>query len=187
MRASLPRLKNQKHAGHSLSRCPLCASRLLPGADGGSPARRGAWGERENPLYTPCTPVPPIVGNAKLFLGRTVPHPPRVAWGIGANLPGPVGPGDVRACCGAPSALRAHGIAFAPATRCISGKGRKGATLPGGSECEKLADGRTVFPHVRGKLRSFLDAEGSPLCFAVFRAAAFSVPLRFTFFKVETL
>ena len=33
--------------------------RLLPGMGGRSPARRGAWGERGRPLYTPCTPVLP--------------------------------------------------------------------------------------------------------------------------------
>ena len=32
---------------------------------GRSPARRGAWGERGSPLYTPCTPVLPFCGNAE--------------------------------------------------------------------------------------------------------------------------
>ena len=45
--------------------------RLLPGMGGGSPARRGAWGERGRPLYTPCTPVLPFCDNAEsgFFIG----------------------------------------------------------------------------------------------------------------------
>ena len=89
---------------------------------GGSPARRGAWGERGPPLHPlhPCTPLFAVTRENLCY--RTIPRPPRVARGVGA-----------------PSALRASGIAFAPATRCISRKGRRGRPLPGGSGGGKMA------------------------------------------------
>ena len=90
--------------------------RLLPGAGGRSPARRGAWGERGGcPSTPPAPPYSPFCGNAKavplagLYLVR------RVSRGHRREPSRPFRPGDVRACCGAPSALRASGIAFAPA------------------------------------------------------------------------
>ena len=90
--------------------------RLLPGAGGRSPARRGAWGERGGcPSTPPAPPYSPFCGNAKavplagLYLVR------RVSRGRRREPSRPFRPGDVRACCGAPSALRASGIAFAPA------------------------------------------------------------------------
>ena len=90
--------------------------RLLPGAGGRSPARRGAWGERGGcPSTPPAPPYSPLGGNAEsvFFIGL---YPVRrVSRGRRREPSRPFRPGDVRACCGAPSALRAHGIAFAPA------------------------------------------------------------------------
>ena len=65
--------------------------RLLPGMGGGSPARRGAWGERGNSPLHPLHPRTPLFAvTRKASLELTVPRPPRVAWGVGANLPRPV-------------------------------------------------------------------------------------------------
>ena len=100
--------------------------RLLPGMGGRSPARRGAWGERGRPLYTPCTPVLPFWGNAEsvFFIGL---YPVRRVSRGRRREPSPAcGRGDVRACCGAPSALRASGIAFAPAPSLHQRRGRRG-------------------------------------------------------------
>ena len=133
----------------------LWESRLLPGAGGGSPARRGAWGERgKSPLHPlhPRTPLCAGTRNLSLELGCT----PSAACRMGHRRePSPAcGRGDVRACCGAPSSLRASGIASAPAARCISGNGRKGGTLPGGSGGGKLADRRAVFLSFVGSCRN---------------------------------
>ena len=122
----------------------LCASRLLPGAGGRSPARRGAWGERgKSPLHPlhPRTPLCAGTRNLSLELGR----PPSAACRMGHRRePSPAcGRGDVRACCGAPSALRASGIAFAPAHAASAVRGGRG-TLSGGSKGGKLADGRAA-------------------------------------------
>ena len=74
--------------------CPERAAGRLPGAGHGV---RG-----ENPLYTPCTPVLPIVREREIcLLSWAVPRPPRVAWGVGANLPRPVA-----GVMSAPAALR---------------------------------------------------------------------------------
>ena len=86
---SVSPLKKVKRPGR-IKPLSLCASRLLPGAGGRSPARRGAWGERgKSPLH-PLHPRTPLCRERVIcLLSRAVPHPPRVAWGIGANLPGP--------------------------------------------------------------------------------------------------
>ena len=74
------------------------------------------------PLYTPHTPrTPRNPGTRKVsFLANS---PPSAARRVGHRREPsrPFGAGDVRACSGAPSALRASGIAFAPAPRCIVG------------------------------------------------------------------
>ena len=120
--------------------------RLLPGTGGGSPARRGAWGERgRRPSTPPAPPYSPFCGNAKAvsLMGQYLAR--RVSRGASARtfpaLPGdvraasartfPALPGDVRACCGAPSALRAHGIAFAPAPSLRRCRGRRRWPLSG--------------------------------------------------------
>ena len=119
--------------------CPAWAAGRLPGAGHGV---RG-----EDPSTPPAPPYSPLGGNAEsvFFIGL---YPVRRVSRGRRREPSPAcGRGDVRACCGAPSALRASGIAFAPAPRCISGKGRKGGTLPGGSEGGKLANRRAAaFP-----------------------------------------
>ena len=163
--------------------------RLLPGMGGRSPARRGAWGERGRPLYTPCTPVLPFWGNAEsvFFIGL---YPVRRVSRGRRREPSPAcGRGDVRACCGAPSALRASGIAFAPAPSLHQRQRRKGGALsgnegrrasgrdePGGSGGGKPADGGVFSSRSWGKeapvsrrvKRPFLDGEGRPLCGALF-------------------
>ena len=122
------------------------ASRLLPGAGGRSPARRGAWGERGCcPSTPPAPPYSPFCGNAKavplagLYLVR------RVSRGHRREPSRPFRPGDVRACCGAPSALRASGIAFAPAPSLHQDRGRRGepyqTTRGGGPAAEMRPDG----------------------------------------------
>ena len=126
----------------------LCASRLLPGAGGGSPARRGAWGERgKSPLHPlhPRTPLFAGTRNLSLESGCT----PSAACRAGRRREPsrPFRPGDVRACCGAPSALRAFGIAFAPATRCISGKGRKERPCRAAVKAENWQTGELLFLH----------------------------------------
>ena len=105
----------------------LCASRLLPGAGGRSPARRGAWGERGRPLYTPCTPVLPFLRErGRSLLNGAVPRPSRVAWGVGADLPGP----SCRVMSAPAAALRPPfgrtGSPSRPRHRCIKSKGRRG-------------------------------------------------------------
>ena len=101
--------------------------RLLPGTGGGSPARRGAWGERGDcPSTPPAPPYSPLGGNAEsvFFIGL---YPVRRVSRGRRREPSPAcGRGDVRACCGAPSALRASGIAFAPAPSLHQRRGRRG-------------------------------------------------------------
>ena len=106
--------------------------RLLPGAGGGSPARRGAWGERGGcPSTPPAPPYSPFCGSAKavslagLYLVR------RVSRGRRREPSRPFRPGDVRACCGAPFALRASGIAFAPAPSLQQRQRRRGCPAGG--------------------------------------------------------
>ena len=103
------------------------ALRLLPGMGGGSPARRGAWGERGcGPSTPPAPPYSPFAVTRRVsFLSD---YTPSAACRAGHRRePSPAcGRGDVRACCGAPSALRAHGIAFAPAPSLHQRRGRKG-------------------------------------------------------------
>ena len=117
--------------------------RLLPGAGGRSPARRGAWGERGGrPSTPPAPPYSPFAVTRKLSLelGCTPSAACRAGRRRGPSRP--FRPGDVRACCGAPSALRASGIAFAPATRCIGGRGEGGNQPQGksaGQPCRKAA------------------------------------------------
>ena len=87
---------------------------LLPGAGGRSPARRGAWGERGIPLYTPSTPYSPFFGNAKIVSLIGLYPVRRVSRGASARTFPALWPGDVRACCGAASPPRASGVAIAP-------------------------------------------------------------------------
>ena len=122
----------------------LCASRLLPGAVHGV---RGAVA----PLH-PLHPRTPLCAGTRNLSPESGCTPP-AAWraGVGADITRPFRPGDVRACCGAPSALRASGIAFAPAPSLHQRQGAEGVTLPGGSEGGKLADGRAaVCPPIFG-------------------------------------
>ncbi len=95
--------------------CPARAAGRLPG---GGQGVRGVL-----PLYTPHTPrTPRNPGTRKVsFLTNS---PPSAARRVGRRREPsrPFGAGDVRACSGAPSALRASGIAFAPAPRCVVGK-----------------------------------------------------------------
>ena len=104
------------------------ALRLLPGAGGRSPPRRGAWGERgRRPSTPPAPPYSPFCGNAKIVSLAGLYPVRRVSRGASARtFPGPMGRGDVRACCGAPFALRASGIAFAPAPSLHQDRGRRG-------------------------------------------------------------
>ena len=94
--------------------CPARAAGRLPGEGQGV---RGVL-----PLYTPRTPRNP--GTRKVSFPAN--SPPSAARRVGRRREPsrPFGAGDVRACSGAPSALRASGIAFAPAPRCIVGKMR---------------------------------------------------------------
>ena len=119
--------------------------RLLPGTGGGSPARRGAWGERgRRPSTPPAPPYSPFCGNAKAvsLMGQYLAR--RVSRGASART-FPALPGDVRACCGAPSALRASGIAFAPAPSLRRRRGRGDgpyqATRGGGPAAEMRPGG----------------------------------------------
>ena len=160
-------LKKVKRPGR-IKPLPLCTSRLLPGADGGSPARRGAWGERGKiPSTPPAPPYSPLSGTRNLSLESD--HTPSAACRMGHRRePSPALAGVMSAPA---AALRPPcGRTGSPSRprHAASAARTKGASLPGDSEGEKLADGRTVLPHVRGKLRSFLDIEGNPLCFAVF-------------------
>ncbi len=97
---------------------------LLPGTGDRSPARRGAGGERGraplHPLATPVHPAAPGFGRNRVC--RTVPRPPRVARGGGANLPGPEGRAmfapapALRPPCGRPgSPARPRRAALSPA------------------------------------------------------------------------
>ena len=100
--------------------------RLLPGMGGGSPARRGAWGERGSPSTPPAPPYSPFCGSVEgVSLVELYPAR-RVSLGRRREPSRLFRPGDVRACCGAPSALRATGIAFAPAPSLRQSKGRRG-------------------------------------------------------------
>ena len=98
--------------------CPARAVGRLPGAGHGV---RGV--PPLHPLH-PRTPLCAGTRNLSLELGCT----PSAACRVGHRRePSPAcGRGDVRACCGAPSALRAHGIAFAPAPSLHQRRGRKG-------------------------------------------------------------
>ncbi len=133
---------------------------------GGSPARRGAWGEWgegglrglfSSSLHRGCCPeraAGRLPGAGQGVRGAAAPlhplHPrtPRLAvtWKLslesGCTLsaacrmghrrePSPAcGRGDVRACFGDPSALRASGIAFAPAPSLHQRQGAEGLALP---------------------------------------------------------
>ncbi len=121
--------------------------RLLPGMGGRSPARRGAWGERGKfPSTPPAPPYSPFCGNAEGVSFMRLYPVRRVSRGASARtFPGPMGRGDVRACCGAPFALRASGIAFAPAPSLHQDRGRRGepyqTTRGGGPAAEMRPDG----------------------------------------------
>ena len=108
-------------AGHC-GCCPARAAGRLPGAGHGV---RGV--PPLHPLH-PRTPLCAETRNLSLESGRT----PSAACRMGHRRePSPAcGRGDVRACCGAPSALRASGIAFAPAPSLHQEQGTEGVTLP---------------------------------------------------------
>ena len=95
--------------------CPARAAGRLPGAGHGV---RGG-----DPSTPPAPPYSPFCGNAKAvsLMGQYLAR--RVSRGASART-FPALPGDVRACCGAPSALRASGIAFAPAPSLRRRRGR---------------------------------------------------------------
>ena len=119
--------------------------RLLPGMGGGSPARRGAWGERGSPSTPPAPPYSPFCGSVEgVSLVELYPAR-RVSLGRRREPSRPFRPGDVRACCGAPSARRAPGIAFAPAPSLRQSKGRKWNRF---GRRQKKADGQRK--HRRG-------------------------------------
>ena len=126
----------------------LCPLRLLPGAGGGSPARRGAGGERGPPLH-PRTPLCAGTRNLSLEPDCT----PSAACRIGHRREPsrPFRPGDVRACFGAPSALGRPGSPSRPRHATSEARAEE-VTLSGGSEGGKLADGRAaVFPLTFGR------------------------------------
>ena len=168
----------------------LCASRLLPGAGGRSPARRGAWGERgKSPLH----PRTPLVREREIcLLSRAVPRPPRVARGIGANLPRPEAgamsapAAALRPPSGRPgSPLRPRHAASAARGGRNKLAGRQRRRETGGQEsCFSSRSRRAavtrstneVAPVSRRVKRTFLDVEGRPLCFTVF--GRFSLLLR---------
>ena len=110
--------------------CPARAAGRLPG---GGQGVRGVL-----PLYTPHTPrTPRNPGTRKVSFSANSLPPAARRVGRRREPSRPFGAGDVRACSGAPSALRASGIAFAPASRC----------LVGGNE------GRPSLGRNRGKIR----------------------------------
>ena len=104
----------------------------------------------------PCTPVLPFVREREIcLLSRAVPRPPRVAWGVGANLPGRSG----RVMSAPAAALRPPcgrtGSPSHPRHRCISAGGGRGNCAgrrfsvkmtgkagPGGGYSGKPAGGR---------------------------------------------
>ena len=116
-------------------------SLLLPGAGGGSPARRGAGGERGGCPSTPPTPPvhPAIRERGRCPFRQTVPRPPRGARGVGANLPAPSGRAmsapapALRPPCGRP------GSPSRPRRAALSR--RRGAALAGQKQREKPAGG----------------------------------------------
>ena len=143
--------------------------RLLPGVGGRSPARRGAWGERGGcPSTPPAPPYSPFYGSAKavslagLYLVR------RVSRGRRREPSRPFRPGDVRACCGAPSALRAHGIAFAPAPSLHQRRGRRRGALSGNEG--RMTSGRNEAGRQfqRGKLACAVVPGGESFFYSVF-------------------
>ena len=104
--------------------CPAWAAGRLPGAGHGV---RGV--PPLHPLH-PRTPRLAVTRKLSLSLDCTSPAACRVGR---RREPSPAcGRGDVRACFGAPSALRASGIASAPAPSLHHG-GAEGVALPGGS------------------------------------------------------
>ena len=121
--------------------------RLLPGAGGRSPARRGAWGERGGcPSTPPAPPYSPFCGNAKavplagLYLVR------RVSRGRRREPSRPFRPGDVRACCGAPSALagvrdRLRARAIAATVAWVEGVTLAGGTTGEGRRVRRASGG----------------------------------------------
>ena len=107
--------------------CPERAAGRLPGEGHGV---RGAAA----PLHPLHPRTPPSAGAWKesLKLDSTPPAACRVGHRRGPSRP--FRPGDVRACCGAPSALRAHGIAFAPAPSLQQEQERRGKSLRAAAE-----------------------------------------------------
>ncbi len=120
----------------SLNRCycPARAAGRLPGEGQGV---RGVL-----PLYTPHTPRTPRNPGTR-NVSSLANSPPSAARRVGRRREPsrPFGAGDVRACSGAPSALRASGIAFAPAPRCIVG-GNEGRPSLGRNRGEIRGRGR---------------------------------------------
>ena len=103
--------------------CPERAAGRLPGAGHGV---RGAAAPL-HPLH-PRTPRLAVTWKLSLESGCTLSAACRMGH---RREPSPAcGRGDVRACFGAPSALRAYGIAFAPAPSLHQEQGAEGVTLP---------------------------------------------------------
>ena len=141
--------------------CPARAAGRLPGEGQGV---RGVL-----PLYTPRTPRNP--GTRKVSFPAN--SPPSAARRVGRRREPsrPFGAGDVRACSGAPSALRASGIAFAPAPRCIVGgnEGRPSLGRNSGKIRGRRKGGRrqreksnTVRPEVNGTTVFSCETTGRP-------------------------
>ena len=134
--------------------CFFLGLRLLPGTDGGSPARRGAWGERGRPLYSNAESVffiglYPARRVARGASARTFPASGRVMSAPAAALRPP---------CGRP------GSPSRPRHRCISARGGRGklcraaaiarkstcVALPEGSHSGKPAEGAALIRQRRG-------------------------------------
>ena len=113
--------------------CPERAAGRLPGAGHGV---RGV--PPLHPLH-PRTPRLAVTWKLSLESGCTLSAACRMGH---RREPSPAcGRGDVRACFGAPSALRASGIAFAPAPSLHQGEG--GESGPAGSLSQRGNNGRT--------------------------------------------
>ena len=134
----------------------------MPGAGGRSPARRGAGGERGlTPLHPPHPPTPRNPGTRKVSFPANSPPPAARCKGHRRGPSRPFGPGDVRACSGAPSALRASGIAFAPAPRCIIGGNEESGPRWGGNNGEKSTGGEGADGEKEKKQRRPARSEGN--------------------------
>ena len=147
--------------------CPVRAAGRLPGAG------HGVRGEN-SPLH-PLHPRTPLCAGTRNLSPESGCTPP-AAWRAGHRREPsrPFRPGDVRACCGAPSALRAYGIAFAPAPSLHQRKGRKGLPLPDGNK-RRTADKGSIGRQYRREIDGAIvpgGGQGTP------RAACGSFEIR---------